>query len=247
MALIILLGVCFTIGLATQVLGNKLGPWGALRASMVGLTGAAITVSLCLSHTANILAESNPAHAELLLLSGYFLAGGAALGIVVVLVVGIKLIGRDMVFRKGFQRQSAGVALATLGMCGIFFTTLPKCWDVGTAPKWMTDASPYVGLTSLILIWCGLAFFAYGFLTHEKYRADVGPIIATTLTLVAGAGFVCGGGIHLFGSNEQIGMEVMQYSGLAFAGLLASMCIFFTWKFCLNGEKGWLEGGADVA
>lgn len=96
---IILIGVCITLGLATQVLGNKIGVAAAARFTLVVCTGAAITYSLY--HAANDGISAH--HADLLhVLEANTMAMGAFLGIFVVFFVGTKLLGSS-VFKGGVK------------------------------------------------------------------------------------------------------------------------------------------------
>jgi len=233
LTLIILIGACITFGLATQVLGNKIGAGAVARFTLVGFTGAAITYSLY--HAANdgiISATSSAHHADLLLvLQANTMAMGAFLGIFVVFFVGTKLLGgsgfmgRFKVFKE-FELAQLGIVFAMTGMLGVGLNLVP--FD-GTVPT--GEAVAYVNMASLIILWLGLAFFAYGFLKGPKgeNRPEILLSVATIITLTAGAGVVVGAGFQV-GTEalHPIGTEIMVYSGVAFVGLLATMCIVFT-------------------
>lgn len=70
----------------------------------------------------------------------------------------------------------------------------------------------HVNMASLIILWLGLAFFAYGFLKgpEGKNRPEILLSVATIITLTAGAGVVVGCGFQV-GTEalHPIGTEIM--------------------------------------
>merc|ERR1711964_904518 len=62
--------------------------------------------------------------------------------------------------------------------------------------------------------------------------------VGIATTLVAGAGIVVGALFQTGNESMQnFGTEIMQCSGITFAGLLGLMCICFTINSCIKGER----------